>query len=78
MDGGLGKRDAIDPHSRESFLLLAESSDGGALLAVGVVDHAVDVDLLAHVHGQDECEPAGAEVGARLDPAITQKRHTRT
>lgn len=61
---------------RESFPLLAGSSNGGVLLAVGVVDHAVDVDLFAHVHGQDEREPAGAEVGARLDPA--KKKHTRT
>lgn len=55
--------------------VLAGSSDEGVLLAVRVVDHAVDVDLFAHVHGQDECEPAGAEVGAGLDPE--QKTHTR-
>lgn len=55
--------------------LQAGSSDGGVLLAVGVVDHAVDVDLFAHVHGQDEREPAGAEVGARLDPAKKKKTH---
>ena len=42
-----------------------------AVPAVGVVDHPVDSDLLAHVHGQDECEPAGAEVGSRLYPANT-------
>lgn len=30
------------------------------------------MDLFAHVHGEDEREPAGAEVGARLDPAKTQ------
>lgn len=41
------------------------------LLAVGVIYHAVDVDLFAHVHGEDEREPARAEVGARLDPANT-------
>lgn len=45
----------------------------GVLLAVGVIYHAVDMDLFAHVHGEDEREPAGAEVGARLDPANTQK-----
>lgn len=39
------------------------------LLAVGVIYHAIDMDLFAHVHGQDECEPTGAEVGPRLDPA---------
>lgn len=49
---------------RMQTFLQAGSSDGGVLLAVGVVDHAVDVDLFAHVHGQDEREPAGAEVGA--------------
>lgn len=26
------------------------------------------MDFFAHVHGQDESEPAGAEVGAGLDP----------
>lgn len=41
------------------------------LLAVGVVYHAVDVDLFAHVHGEDEREPAGAQVGAGLNPANT-------
>lgn len=45
----------------------------GVLLAVGVIYHAVDMDLFAHVHGEDECEPAGAEVGAGLDPANTQR-----
>lgn len=44
----------------------------GVLLAVGVIYHAVDMDLFAHVHGEDEREPAGAEVGAGLDPANTQ------
>jgi len=44
----------------------------GFLLAVGVIYHAVDMDLFAHVHGQDEREPAGAQIGARLDPANTQ------
>lgn len=34
------------------------------LLAVGVVYHAVHSDLFAHVHGQDEGEPARAEVGS--------------
>lgn len=55
--------------------LLAGGSEEGVLLAVRVVDHAVDVDLFAHVHGQNECEPAGAEVGAWLDPG--GKTHTR-
>lgn len=45
----------------------------GVLLAVGVIYHAIDMDLFAHVHGEDEREPASAEVGARLDPADTQK-----
>lgn len=54
-------------------LLPARSS---VLLAVRVVDHAVDVDLFAHVHCQDEREPAGAEVGAGLDPE--GKTHTHT
>lgn len=44
----------------------------GVLLAVGVIYHAVDMDLFAHVHGEDEREPASAEVGAGLDPANTQ------
>lgn len=44
----------------------------GVLLAVGVIYHAVDMDLFAHVHGENEREPAGAEVGAGLDPANTQ------
>ncbi len=39
------------------------------LLAVRVIDHAVDSDLLAHVHGQNECEPTGAEIRPRLNPA---------
>lgn len=39
------------------------------LLAVCVIDHAVDSDLLAHVHGQNEREPAGAQVRPRLNPA---------
>lgn len=43
----------------------------GVLLAVGVIYHAVDMDLFAHVHGEDEREPASAEVGAGLDPANT-------
>lgn len=47
----------------------------GVLLAVGVIYHAVDMDLFAHVHGEDEREPAGAEVGAGLDPANTQRNH---
>lgn len=42
------------------------------LLAVSVIYHAVDVDFFAHVHGEDKREPAGAEVGAGLDPAETQ------
>ena len=46
----------------------------GALLAVGVIYHAVDMDLFAHVHGEDEREPAGAQVGARLDPS-NKKTH---
>lgn len=46
----------------------------GVLLAVGVIYHAVDMDLFAHVHGEDEREPAGAEIGARLDPANTQRQ----
>lgn len=46
----------------------------GVLLAVGVIYHAVDMDLFAHVHGKDEREPAGAEVGAGLDPANTQRQ----
>ena len=46
----------------------------GVLLAVGVIYHAVDMDLFAHVHGEDEREPAGAEVGAGLDPANTQRK----
>lgn len=48
----------------------------GVLLAVRVIYHAVDVDLFAHVHGEDEREPARAEVGARLDPANTQNTKT--
>lgn len=47
----------------------------GVLLAVGVIYHAVDMDLFAHVHGEDEREPAGAEVGAGLDPAKHTQRH---
>lgn len=43
----------------------------GVLLAVGVIYHAIDMDLFAHVHGEDECEPACAEVGAGLNPANT-------
>lgn len=39
------------------------------LLAIGVIYHAIDMDLFAHVHGEDEREPACAEVGAGLDPA---------
>lgn len=39
------------------------------LLAVCVIDHDVDMDLLAHVHGQNECEPTGAEIWPRLNPA---------
>lgn len=50
----------------------------GVLLAVCVIYHAVDMDLFAHVHGEDEREPAGAEVGARLDPANTQKDNSFT
>ncbi len=46
----------------------------GVLLAVGVIYHAVDMDLFAHVHGQDEREPASAEVGAGLDPANTHRQ----
>jgi len=46
----------------------------GVLLAVGVIDHAVDMDLFAHVHGEDKREPAGAEVGAGLDPANIQSQ----
>lgn len=46
----------------------------GVLLAVGVIYHAVDMDLFAHVHGEDKRKPAGAEVGARLDPAKTQSQ----
>lgn len=46
----------------------------GILLAVGVIYHAIDMDLFAHVHGEDEREPAGAEVGAGLDPANTQRQ----
>lgn len=42
------------------------------VLAVGVIYHAVDMDLFAHVHSKDECEPAGAEVGTRLDPVKTK------
>lgn len=45
----------------------------GVLLAVGVVYHAVDMDLFAHVHGQDEREPAGAQVRAGLNPANAEK-----
>ena len=45
----------------------------GVLLAVGVIYHAIDMDLFAHVHCEDEREPAGAEVGARLDPANIQR-----
>lgn len=44
----------------------------GVLLAVCVIYHAVDMDLFAHVHCEDEREPASAEVGAGLDPANTQ------
>lgn len=40
--------------------------------AVGVVYHAVDMDLFTHVHSKEEREPAGAEVGTRLDPAKTK------
>lgn len=40
--------------------------------AVGVVYHAVDLDLFTHVHRKEEREPAGAEVGTRLDPAKTK------
>lgn len=40
--------------------------------AVGVVNHAVDMDLFTHVHRQEQREPAGAEVGTRLDPAETK------
>lgn len=39
-------------------------------LAIGVIYHAVDMDLFAHVHGEDEREPARAEVGAGLDPPV--------
>ena len=46
----------------------------GVLLAVGVIYHAVDMDLFAHVHGEDEREPASAEVGAGLDPAKHTQR----
>lgn len=42
------------------------------VLAVGVIYHAIDVDLFTHVHSKDECEPAGAEVGTRLYPVKTQ------
>lgn len=41
--------------------------------AVGVVDHAVDMDLFTHVHSEEEREPAGAEVGTRLDPEKEKK-----
>lgn len=41
--------------------------------AVGVVDHAVDMDLFTHVHSEEEREPAGAEVGTRLDPEKDKK-----
>lgn len=47
----------------------SESVTVHVLLAIGVIYHAVDVDLFAHVHGEDEREPARAEVGAGLDPA---------
>lgn len=59
----MGKRMAVGGRKEE----------GGVLLAVGVIYHAVDMDLFAHVHGEDEGEPAGAEVGAGLDPAETWK-----
>lgn len=44
----------------------------GVLLAVGVIYHAVDMNLFTDVHCEDEREPTGAEVGARLDPVNTQ------
>ena len=46
----------------------------GVLLAVGVIYHAVDMDLFAHVHCEDEREPASAEVRAGLNPANTQRQ----
>lgn len=42
------------------------------ILAVGVIYHAVDMNLFAHVHSKDEREPASAEVGTRLDPIKTE------
>lgn len=57
----------------QSFLYVDRRS---LLLAVRVVDHAVDVDLFAHVHGQDEREPAGAEVRAWLDPEWNKHKNT--
>lgn len=47
----------------------------GVLLAVGVIYHAVDMDLFAHVHGEDKCKPACAQVGAWLNPANKKKNN---
>ena len=52
-----------------------EALMAGYLLAVGVIYHAVDMDLFAHVHCEYEGEPARAEVGAGLDPTDTQIHH---
>lgn len=41
-------------------------------LAVGVIYHAVDMDLFAHVHCEDEREPASAEVRAGLNPVFSR------
>lgn len=53
----------------------SESVTVHILLAIGVIYHAVDMDLFAHVHGEDEREPARAEVGAGLDPATHNTTH---
>lgn len=61
------------------FFFKRAQREGGVivyvLLAVGVIYHAVDMNLFAHVHGEDEREPAGAQVGAGLNPANTQTNH---